>query len=326
MTMTIGDIASTFRARSGAGKANKASPFITEGLTPAPLPRLDDDHVVVLPPEQILSLQVNALHVNESVLGYQRLPTSRALRRVDEMTKALGRGVPLPDVQVTTDGEVVDGVKRAIAHLALRRDMRVAPRDLSPAQRREIFANQGMSEKLTRDHAIWVANNPIAEYVRWAFLDPDSPWEGMVSQTSTKGKLSPAGLERLVGMYGTGAMLNSNEIQNRASVWDRFSVSRANQLARLLRAFGSAKTNPKAFHHTNLRAITSAAIVIILRDERPGNIDRWDSHMPRFDFADRRYDLSPKSAERVELLLRHWNKRLSPERQVSYDYKTREAA
>lgn len=314
--MRVLDIAQDVRLPEAGGKrANKASPSIAEGLKPKPLGKLREG-IHELSPEQTLSLFMPVLQVGDGISGYQR-DARKTQKHVRQIAKAIEDGIMIPTATVAKadDGYyLTDGGHRGLASIMTRSNFRVEIRSMNEAQQRELFHNQTYGQKLRREHSVLTGDTSLALYVQDVFTAPESAWDGLITLShNPRGKLTPAGLESVAAMYGSGVIVSSGEAKRMAD--EKFSEKFANELAHLIRAFGTPSTNPLAFTTLSLRAITMAAVMILRRGPRKeGDVRRWMMHMPKFDFA--AYQHIRKATLLREELIKHWNKRLSAERRV----------
>lgn len=312
---TVADLAAEVRRPAASGKANKASPAISEGLTPKPL-RIKKEGVYILTPEETLSLGMPVLSSGLTIEGYQRNPL-KTQEHIRKMARALGCGVIFPTATVALDEDgslqLTDGGHRALAHVMSGQPFRVEVRKMNIEEQRELFHHQTFGKKLKGDQSVLTGDTPLAEYVQDVFTAPETPWAGLIHYPPKSGYLSPASLELLAGMFGAGKLINSGEAK---ALREGFNPKEADRLAGLIRAFGTPKTNPQAFASVPRRAIVEAAVLILLRNDtaRAGDDARWMTHMPRFDFS-LWLHLRASRALRMELI-RHWNKRLPAERKV----------
>jgi hypothetical protein len=158
-------------------------------------------------------------------------------------------------------------------------------------------------------------DTPLELYIQDALTDDTHPWSNLVSVTKNANKMTPTTMAIIVGSYTLNTMSQGIAFLTRRSN-EEFDEKVANQLAYLIASFGSHATNPLAFRGRTLRAITYAAIFILRRwDFAPTDFDRWQRHMPKFDFAKYPHLLN-RETDLAVALVDHWNKHLKDDRRV----------
>lgn len=288
-------------------------PSLVNGLRVQPVERPEPDTVRLLSKVEVLGLRVALLSQQGDLRGYQRDPRA-ALTRCRRMARAQAASVPMPSAElaIVEDGslEIVDGLKRAISALMAPGALyRASLRSLTEGERLLLFSGQTEAEPLKRDHTVMTARGTIPEYVQRAFSTQESVWKGMITRHNQGGLLSPAGLEEVVAIYGVGSLSGVKSILRSVDLGASFDAVRADELASILRVFGSYETNRLACSKRGRIALTKAAVHILRRGEPlPRNLARWESWMPRFRFGDYEH-LNGKAL--VDQLIRHWNKKLS---------------
>lgn len=307
---TLYEIAKQYK-QAPDGKAHKKSDPITEGITPAKnLPHPGYRH---LKPNELAALWVPRIHLNSGIKGYQRAENMRHARAV---ARALGRGEEVPPILVSLDSGqaiVTEGQHRGLAGIIARKSVPAVVKHRTEAEQQRLFANQRRAKPVSPDTIVLAANGLFAEYVQEAVTTDDHPWSGIVGFTRSPTKIGAAQMLALLQVYVGGAMnLNTRETLSD----DRFDRGAADLLADLLLVFGSRRDNPLAWRLIGLRAITYAALKVLRRTgEHPADIERWMRHMPGFPFT--RHSSITTSRELSLELIRHWNKRLSPARQIT---------
>lgn len=311
---TLYEIAKTIRRPEDLNgrAAHKASPSIADGIRPA-TPRLEEG-TAWLSPAELLAIEVPVLSLNGSITGYQREKIDNHVRA---MARAMRQGKPFPAATIGMDENGVpaftDGQHRALAAVMAGVRLRVDVRQLTTAEQRALFAGQRRAKSVAKSVLVLAGSDPISTYVQDAFTSPTSPWEGLIGENGRGGQISAASLFDLVVNYA-GNILSEGHSTGKADA--RFSPEAADELSLLLRAFGTPQTNPAAFAAMPRRAITQAAVFIVMRrGRRPEDIKRWMRHMPKFPFAEFPHIRSARHL-RAELI-RHWNKRLSEDQRVS---------
>lgn len=302
---------------TGKAKATKISRKATDGISIKHV-TLEPDKIYWLGPGEIADFLVGVSPTG--IRGEQRDPTADAQgrRKVREIADAITAGKVLPDVLVALDDSestqlqfVPDGGHRCCAAFLARMPIRVATRNLTPDQRRQLFIDQSKARKIKTQQFVVDGDGPIDLYVQDALTRTDHPWSDLVAHQARSGRMSPAQMATLAGMYGCdqirGTYLHLDQ--------SRFDTDAATELASLLRCFGSHASNPLAFRDKSRRASVLAAIHSVRRsDQRVKDAKRWTDHMPAFRFAEHQH--VRESTALCDCLLGHWNKRLSLERKV----------
>jgi hypothetical protein len=317
---TIFEIASTIQevnlhAPGHKRTGGRGRSVVTKGLTPVPFP-IQEGYFPVTP-EQVASLKVPRVEVGDTIKGFQRDKINTHARKI---ARAMLDGKEMPPLMVSIfpDGQVYvdDGQHRAIASIIARKNVEVVVKKRTVDQARQLFADQGRARSLKSDDVLLTGNSAIELYLQDAVTSDNHPWSRLVSPYSHSRGMTPTSMVICVGNYVFNSMTNStNYIVGRDE--KDFNKRQADQLARLIDAFGSRTTNQLAWRSKSLRAITYAAIHVFRRnpDPRSGDEERWLRHMPTFDFAKYPHLLN-REIELSLTLLDHWNKRLPAERKV----------
>ncbi len=299
-------------------KATKASGSLVDGIVPECV-RLEPDQFYWLGPAQLSYVMLELME--SGIGGAQRNPTATAAGRakIAEMSRAMRAGAPFPNIELVL--EEVDGVQyqftpdgghRCCASFMARLPVRVVTRYATAKERRMLFLGQKFARRLSTDDFVVDGDGPLDLYVQDALTSPLGlhPWADLVALKAGKGRLSPAGMAILVGMYGTNNVTATYSRINQAD----FNETHADELAALIHMFGGPQTNPSACSDKARRAIGKAAVYCVLRsDDHARALERWGHHMPSFRFALHAY-LAPEAL--VDSLIDHWNKRLSAARRV----------
>lgn len=289
-------------------------PKITDGMHPKPLPRVPG--LFSLEPEQLLNVLVEPISVNGRVEGYQREARPRDARGV---ANYLRDGGVLPVIELAIDGKgriyCPDGFARILGAVIARLPVDVVIRRFNLQERGQLFSSQRYSRRISADVLTLADDGPFERYIQDAVAGgKDNPWAGFVSTgQKAKTRIAPFAMYQLLIRYvgnrdGTGAV--------RLGIEDRWNPELANELFPLVRCFGTKATNPAAFKGTSLQGIGSAAMWVFRRNEHgdPGDVARWQSHMPKFRFED--YPQLRTQKEWTAALVAHWNRGLRGRRRV----------
>jgi len=278
-------------------------PAVTEGL-------------VLMSPEELLTVKIDVVSVNGQIVGYQRdfnVKNARAVR------DSLLKGEILPPVSLALDGHNnlwgVDGQHRMGGAILARIPLWATVQRLDKNQRRSMFLSQRAARRVAPDILTLAGTDPVARYVQEAVIDNANPWAPIVSANRTsKTRISPYSAYQLLLRYvfnveGQAASYK----KNMEALWDR---GRADELAPLIQCFGDKQSNPLAFKPGAIQAIGATAMWVFRRNARlqPADRDRWISHMPTFQFQ--RYLHHTTQQDKTDDLLNHWNKNLGPSRRV----------
>lgn len=301
---------------------------VTEGLKPKPFPMKEGLHTVT--PAQIASLEVPIITVgDEEIRGFQRDARDSKFH-ARKMAEAMKEGREFPPVMVSIikdeNGKkhacVSDGSHRSIAAIIARMPVTVVTKERTYEEAKVLFTDQRKSRKINSDQTILTGNSPLEEFIQDAITSDDHPWSGMISSKLSGGdrlRMTPIAAAQCIGAYTFDKMNKGLNYYSSASEKE-FDLSRANELAELLQAFGNKTTNPEAFRSRSIKAITYAAIYIFHRNPatREGDRQRWREHMPKFNFGDYPHLLG-KHQQLAQALVEHWNKRLPANRKVKYE-------
>jgi hypothetical protein len=322
---TIFEIAQGISQKSGAGKANKYSTSIVDGLTPVPTPRRTG--IVELTREQALSIRVERVNFNDATVGgYQRPRTN--LKKVWQISDMITRGGYVPKVELGLDGGflyAVDGHHRILGHIIAGKPFLADVTPMTYAQRVEAFAVQRFQSKISADNLVLAADDKVSAYVRDAIENPDNPFHSLIGFTSSATKISPGMGWSIMARYsakivGSSISIGSHHAftQSLRSLSNKDVATDCEELARLLACLGSKRANPIAFKPAALGSILDLAVVAIARKPQPHEylVKRWISHMPAFPWKEHAH-LAARSGELRAPLVHHWNKRLSEANKVT---------
>jgi hypothetical protein len=309
----IFDIASKIQ-QTIEGKVHKNSPPITQGLKPKK--RIWQEGYHILQPDEILSLLVPKQEIDQGLIhGFQRPDISRPhVRRIGE---ALVDDTPMPTIEIAQYRNaywLVDGQHRALGAIIARTAIPALIRKMDAEEMRTLFASQSKAMKVNPSTLVLSANDPFSEYVQDAVTDKDNVWSPLVTHSvSSSTKLTPKQMFDAVSRY-VSSNVSAHVARHIESY--KFDKDKADELGKLLSAFGTKRTNPLAFRPISIKGITYAAVIIIRRrDSRSSDIDRWMEWMPKFPFE--QYPGLRRSKELATFLIYHWNKRLSSDNKIA---------
>jgi len=317
---TIYELASTINyvdhnllGRAGGGRKNANS--IAMGLIPEPFPATEGYFVVS--PAQLASLRVPKIEVGTDIKGFQRDKMNSHARKI---ARSLLDGIEVPPITVSIfpDGEayIGDGQHRALAAIIADKPMEVVVKRRTVEQARKLFAAQSQARKVKRDDTLLTGDSAIELYIQDALTSDDHPWSDLVAVNKSNTKMTPTTMATMLGSFVFNTF---NQGVNYYTGKDdkEFDLKQANLLATLIRAFGVRSTNPVAFRGRTLRAIANSATYIFRRNPNSTekDVERWQRHMPSFDFGRYPHLLNKESELTIELV-NHWNKRLPDERKV----------
>jgi hypothetical protein len=296
---------------------HRATPPVSDGLAPEPFP--SHEGYFEATPEQLASLIVPKLEVNEEngIKGFQREKANTHARKI---ARALidGKEVPPLIVSIFPDGKsyIDDGQHRALGAVIARLPVEVVVKKRTVEQARELFTNQGRARKVSTNDILLSGDSAVELYIQDACTNPDHPWGKIVAPTPRKNRISPTMMLGLVGPYAFNSLSGSARFYTGRPDED-FDVLRANQMAKLITAFGTKESNPDAYNAQVLHGIAAAAVYILRRNPKAkrGDVSRWLEHMPKFDFA-RFPHLRNKEQMMTFQLVEHWNKYLGNDRRV----------
>jgi hypothetical protein len=297
------------------GTGNRFAKPITDGLTPEPFPVVEGYRTVT--PEQLATLRVPVIEVGNEIKGFQREKVNGHVRKI---ARALIEGEEMPPliISIFPDGNayVDDGQHRALAGIMARKPLEVVVKHRTVDQARKLFAAQGRAKSLRSDDTLLTGDSPLELYIQDALTSDTHPWSGLVTPSrSTTHRMTPTTMAVVVGAFVYNALSNSVISYTRRT--EEFDEKLGAQLADMVKAFGNQTTNPLAFKGRTLRAVSYAAVHIFRRNPnaRPGDLERWKSHMPKFDFGKFPHLLG-KETEMALMMVEHWNKRLPEDRRV----------
>ena len=304
------------------GRGRKNQPFVTHGLVPEKFPVQEGYFTAT--PEQLASLRVPKIQVDDDIQGFQREKTNSHARKI---ARAMLAGVEMPPLilSIFVDDEgnpladyvaVVEGQHRAIGAIIARMPVEVIVKKRTVNQARELFTNQSRAKNLKADDTLLTGNSPVELYIQDAVTSDDHPWSDLVAPGNSDRKMTPTTMAVIVGSFVHNTMnMGTNYHTSRPE--HEFDMNQADRLASLIRSFGTKATNPLAFRGRSLRAIAFAAVYVFRRNAnlKDGDVERWKRHMPTFDFAKFPHLLT-KESELALALVDHWNKRLPEERKV----------
>ena len=274
-------------------------------------------------PEKLAGVRVPLLerNANNHIVGFQRPHSVRHARDIARELLDGKETVPIT-ISIFPNGHayVTDGQHRALGAIISRVPIRVDVKQRSVAEARELFVNQRKARKLSQDQIILSGASPIEVYIQDAVTNPEHPWHELIGFGMAGGdkkfKMTPTAAVAVIGQFAFNAYTtNTTDYCTRE---EGFDSRRADQMARLLKAFGTKKTNELAYRSAPLRAIAAAAVSIFFRNPNVTSTDeaRWMRHMATFDFAQYPYLLNKDAKQLANLLIHHWNKRLSEDRKV----------
>ncbi len=161
--------------------------------------------------------------------------------------------------------------------------------------------------KINPSNLIMSGTDELSTYIQDAIVEKKHSWYGLVTEkSSSKVKLTAKQAADAARRYSQN-VLSENM---REKTFEEFDPKMGDEMAMLLRSFGSKEGNPMAFKPKAVRAITYAAVIVIRRQgSRKTDVARWNNWMVNFPFHE--YAAVSKSRELAFLLVRHWNKKLS---------------
>lgn len=291
-------------------------PSIIEGLAPRKPALPMDGSMVLLTPEELLTIKIEVVSVNGRVVGYQR---DFKLANARGVADSLLRGEQIPPVTLAVDGNgtlwAVDGQHRCGGAVIARMPIWATVQKLDKDARRSMFLSQRNARKIAPDILTLAGTDPIARYVQRAVVDSTHPWSPIVSASRTsKTKITPYAAYQLLLRYvynveGQAASYKRTMEQH----WDEVL---ANELAPLIMCFGDKKSNPLAFKPVAIQAIGATAMWVFRRRAHvfPEDRERWMEHMPKFPFA--RAVHFTTQQDKTDGLVKHWNKNIGQARKV----------
>lgn len=293
----------------------------TDGHQVVPFPLREGS--MEIGPDQLLWARIPVQKIKDGdIRGYQRHlrpPKARSFARWMLGNPNYMRELPVIEISIT-DGRayITDGQHRAAGAVLANKPIKALLTKRTMDEARRLFANQAKGLKPNRNVLILDGDDPIEEYIQDAVTDPAHPWHQLISSAESVGtKSNRISATGAYGMLRTYVTLDSGAGRNETSraALSRFDKKAADDLAVLLSAFGTRKTNPLAFSGMALRAIAVTARAVF-RDREPadGDRDRWIRHMSRFSFA--HYAYLKSSTELAEKLIAWWNKKLPAERRA----------
>lgn len=300
--------------RPGArGRVSEGAGVIVDGLTPRPFPH--QEGLLRVSPDQLASLKVPVLKTESGeIKGFQR---EKALPHIRKMGRVLIRGGEFPPIAVSLDYDtyepyINDGQHRALAAIAAGQSIEVVVKRRTLDQAKELFANQSKARKLTFDGTLMVGTSALERYVQDAVKNPTHAWHPLVG-TGKAGVGGGKSLTLTTMALAVGSYVHNTLNQGVNAHVERpaadFSEALADEMAGLIKAFGDRNTNPLAFRATSIRAISAAAVYIMRRGPVwPGRVDRWNKHMPSFQFGVHMHLLG--ASDQADKLVIHWNKKL----------------
>lgn len=307
---TLYEIAKPYKQTGPSGKVAKDAKSVVEGLRPRKQPLQPGYRI--LKPEELAALEVPQLKLNGDIEGYQR---GDRIRHARAIARSLRRGEEIPPITVSLDSGTAfctDGQHRGLGGIIARKPVPAIIKHRTRDEQARLFANQRNALPVSNDTIVLAAHGLFAEYVQEAVTSDNHAWSGIVGVRRTNGRIGAAQMLSLVSVYVANAVKwYGRELPSD----DLFDRGAADRLAELLTVFGTRHENPLAWKPQNLRAITVSALKILRRTgERPADIERWKRQMPQFPFA--KFAHISRHGEMATELIRHWNKRLSPSRQI----------
>jgi len=313
--VSLFEIGKDIKQTDARGKVNKNSPSIVDNINPQSVPTTEGYHIVS--PNQLASLLVPKQEVKDGkIVGFQREVTKTHARRI---AKSIEAGEPLPVLEIglyRNAAWAVDGQHRALGAIIAGAKLPIVCRKLGIEEMRKLFASQRKARRVNPSVLILSDDNDYAEYIQESVTDDNHPWASLVTyRNSSDTKMTPHQAYECIVRYVGGTLGTHIQAIVQGKPFDR---RLADELSTLFLAFGTKKTNPLAFRPIAIRAITYAAVLIVMRKgSKKADIDRWISHMPKFPWED--YMGIRKSKELAYMLIRHWNKRLLEGRRISIE-------
>lgn len=318
---TMYELCKQVKQTSKAGKATKTSPSIVEGLVVEKPPLKTG--LVQLTPGQILGCYVERLEYNDRIGGYQR---DFKLPHVRRIAAAMARGAEVPEIALGLDGQRVfidDGQQRACAAVIARKPLYAVIRIRSAEERRRRFGLQAQQRRISADVLALAGEGPAVDYVR-AALEAKSqgrphPWAELAGETGDHGQIGPHLFLQIVSAYALGLLVSPSALEMPVVEQRKaFRTEHADELAGLIRVFGTRHTNPLAYRNAAVRAITDTAVLAVRRNPAPADAaKRWARHMVTFDWAGHAWLTTNRPLRGV--LVAHWNKRLAAASKIRLD-------
>jgi hypothetical protein len=320
---TIFDLLQDVRQAGPNGRVSKDAPSVVKGMKPKPI----DTSVTGLhefSPEYLLSLQVPTIEYTEGqeIAGFQRFLRVPSARKI---ARAMIEGKEMPPGLISIDEEgnplVTDAQHRIVGAVMARKPLKLVLEHRTREAAQQLFADQKKGLQPDNDTLILSGHGPYNEYIQDAVTNPDHPWfpiagAGKVGGKGSTDKMSPYTMKFMLVAYvgnqaGTKGGVDAAE---EPTIRDRWNKDAADELAELIKAFGTKKERPEAFTSVALRATAIAATLVIARRNRTRkDIERWKIHMPKFNYLVHSY-LS--STDLTDRMLDHWNKKLKTENRV----------
>lgn len=302
------DIATTVLEVGPTGKTNRTAKTVTAKLgAAAALPRKPG--LYTLTPEQLLSVNIPHYSLNGNLEGYQqafKLPQARAIARA----MMEGRDLPVAEYSIGEDSVVnaTDGQHRTIAAIIAGLPLDVRIKERSVVQQRQLYADQSKGRKPNKTTLILAGDGPYELYVLDALTSDAHPWSRIVSEFGSSARMSVPTMHSMLTAYVGNAL--SDDPRQSPSVIDRFDSEVADELATdVLAPFGTKTSNPLAWEAFRLRAIATAATLILRRsDDHAADLARWQKVMVRFPW--REQSIHRRAPDMADALIAHWNKQL----------------
>lgn len=316
--LTVEQLMKNTYAVDGGGKAIQERPGrykrVLAGLDSKRPPITEGLHTFL--PEELLTLYVAQVQLNGRIVGYQRELDETHARRI---ARWLGEDKPVPMLDVALEGDgrmfIVDGQHRAVGAVMARRSVQGVVRRLNKEKQAELFFSQRKAKTIDPNILVLAGTTPFDRYIQEAIYDRKNSWHGIVSASrKAKRKIGPYAMFQLIVRYVANAEgQGTSRLIATEDKWDR---ALADELAPLIACFGDKQSNPLAFRPIALNAIGSTAMWVFRRNSGtlPDDHTRWVSQMPQFPF-DRWLQLRTQR-ELVDVLLGHWNRRLTGSRKV----------
>lgn len=306
---TILEIAQTVKdVDPKTGKRLKRS-LADRAPEPASLPTEGVFHE--LTPSQILSVYVPTMTVNGKVEGYQRPPSPKQVVDMASSIRA-GKKFPVAELVRLPDGRVdgTDCQHRALAHVMADRPMDSVIRPMTEDEARQMFHDQDKGKKIPKDVTVLTADNPFGLYCKDALENTSNPWHELVARNSSSNRVGVGTLYTMLGIYvGNRPIIDNTHESNEHMRTVAFDRGAAADLYVWVSTFGPKRIYPEPFIDGRLRAISTAALLIMRRRQiDQEDRKRWTNHMSLFPFED--YKKVRVSGEIARALVEWWNRKL----------------
>lgn len=324
MDITLYDLLRNVQRTNESGRVSKNSPSVVDGMIPHPFDA-SNAGLRELTPEILLSIKIPVLDYDENlhtVDGFQRDLKVAHARRIGRAMSA-GKEMPPVMISVTEDGDAImtDGQHRPVGAIIEGKPIKAVIEYRTREKAQELFADQKKGVDPPNDTLILSGKGFYNLYIQEAVTNPNHVWfpiagPGAEGGPGSGNKMTPYSMKYMLVAYvgnqaGTKGGVDAAEDPTIQSRWD---VRKADELAELVKTFGTKTTRSEAFTSRALRAIAVAATLIVARQgHRKEDIERWKRHMPLFDF---RPVAHLSNTDLTDRLLDHWNKRMKLENKV----------